>query len=117
MQQKKIILFSIILFIAASAWLSFASHNFIDPNVGKNWWALSFADPSAQNLDFTIANHSNQSKFHWEVLKNNQKLKEGNMTIQKGANQNVTLEENFTGGKFIINVTTEQEKREIYKNL
>ncbi len=117
MQQKKIIIFLIILFVSASAWLSYTSYKFVDPNVGKNWWVLNFTQPTGKDLDLTIENHSDQSSFHWEILKNNQKLQEGDATIEKGASQNVAPEGNFENGKFVVDVTTGSEKREIYKNL
>lgn len=117
MQQKKIILFLIVLFIASSAWLFHASDKLTDPNAGKNWWALSFNEPTSQNLDFTIENHSDQTVFHWEVLQNNQKIKEGDEKIDKGASLNVTPDENLSTGKITINVTAGEEKKEIYKNL
>lgn len=117
MQQQKIILFLIVLFITGSAWLFYASDRFIDPNVGKNWWAISFSDPTSQSLTFTIENHSNQTAFHWEVLSNNKKVRAGDETIGKGASQKVTLDENSDPGKIIIDVNAENEKKEIYKNL
>lgn len=120
MQQRKIILFLIIIFIAASAWLSYASYREVDPNAGKNWWVLNFTDPSSDNLNFTIENHSNQSAFHWKVSENNQTLKEGDMTIKKGVSQNVAPDGDYTGGKFVIDVTAgtdKNNKKEIYKNL
>ena len=117
MQQKKIILFLIILFILASAWLSYASYKFVDPNVGKNWWVINFTQPTSTNLDFTIENHSDQTDFHWEVLQNNQILQQGEAQIKKSANENITPEGNFSKGKFVIDVTAGSDKREIYKNL
>ncbi len=117
MQQKKIILFLISLFIASSTWLFYASDRFINPNVGKNWWALSFVEPTSSNLTFTIENHSDQTVFHWKILENNQKIEEGDAKIEKGASQNVTPDESFSNGKFVIDVTTGQDKKEIYKNL
>jgi len=117
MQQKKIILFLIILFIAGSAWLFYASDKLTDPNTGKNWWAISFVDPTGKGLSFIIENHSDQNNFHWEVLSNNKKVRAGDETIGKGASQKVTLDGNSEPGKIIIDVTAGNEKKEIYKNL
>jgi hypothetical protein len=74
MQQKKIIIFLIILFIAGSAWLFYTSDKLTGPDAGKNWWTISFADPGAKSLNFTIENHSDQTAFHWEMLSQNKKV-------------------------------------------
>lgn len=116
MQQKKIIVFIIVLFIAGSAWLFHASSKLTDPNAGKNWWTISFSNPNSKNLNFTIENHSDQTNFHWETLVQNQKINEGDVQIKKGASQNVTLGENLGSGKVIIDITAGSEKKEIYKN-
>ena len=121
MQQKKIILFLLILFIASSAWLFHASDKLTSPNTGKNWWTLSFANPTSPNLNFTIENHADQTAFHWEVLSNNQILQQGDATIKKGTSQNVTPTINSGAGKIVIDVTAggddKNNKEEIYKNL
>ncbi len=116
MQQKKIILFLIILFVTGSAWLFHASNRLTDPNVGKNWWTIYFADSNTNNLNFHIENHSDQTTFHWEALVQNKKVREGDEKIEKGASQVVTLDENLGAGKIIIDVTVGSEKKEIYKN-
>ena len=117
MQQKKIITFLIVLFVLASAWLSFESYKFVDPNVGKDWWVVNFTQPTGNSLDFAIENHLNQNNFHWKLLENNQTIKEGDVTIEKGASENIAPDGNFANGKLVIDVTAGLDKREIYKNL
>lgn len=104
------------IFIAGSTWLFYASAKLTDPDAGKNWWAIYFVGPDTKNLNFTIENHSNQTAFHWEVLVQNQKIKEGDVRIEKGAAKDVILDENLGSGKITIDVTTGNEKKEIYKN-
>jgi len=121
MQPKKIILFIIILFVASSAWLFNVSRKEINPNAGKNWWALYFQNPKSNDLNFVIENHSNQSNFHWEVLGKNQKTKEGTVNITKGNSQKIIVSDlDFSSSqnkKVIIQVNTKSSKKEIYKNL
>lgn len=117
MQQKKIIIFIIVLFIASSFWLFRASDKFVDLNDGKNWWALSFSEPKTENLDFAIENHSDQADFHWEVLIKDKKIQEGDEKIEKGQRKNIVVDSISETGKIMIEVTAGGGGREIYKNL
>jgi hypothetical protein len=119
MQQRKIIIFIIILFIASSVWLFHQNAKLTDPNTGSAWWVLSFANPKNDSLDFTIENHSDSKSFHWEILSNDQILKEGDAKIEKGNMSNIqtsTLPSQISG-RIIIQVDSGSEKKEIYKNL
>ncbi|HAT73408.1 MAG: hypothetical protein US30_C0001G0040 [Candidatus Moranbacteria bacterium GW2011_GWF2_36_839] len=118
-QQKKIIFFLIILFIASSVWLFYLSEKILDPNVGKNWWSVSFSDSKSEDLDFTIENHSDKDNFQWIVLSGNDKINEANVTVKKGENYfaNVNFEDNYRNKKITIQVISGDEKKEIYKNL
>lgn len=116
MQQKKIIFFLIVLFVAGSAWLSYASYKFVDPNVGKNWWTISFESPTGKNLDFMIENHSDSTDFHWAVL-GVQKLQEGDEKIAKGETKHIPIGDDFDAEKITIEVILGDEKKDIYKNM
>lgn len=116
MQQRNIIIFIIILFIASSFWLFRASDKFINPNVGKNWWTIYFVDPNSENLDFVIENHSNQSNFHWQVLANNKSIREKDVNIEKGEVETIKLENIEKQGKIIIRINLGEEKKDIYRN-
>lgn len=115
-QQKKIILFLIIILTVSSIWLFRASDKAIDPDAGKNWWAVYFVEPKSDKLDFVIENHSSRADFHWEVLENNQKIKEGNEKIERGQKSQIISEISADFGKIIIRVNLDEEKKEIYKN-
>ncbi|MDO9231836.1 MAG: hypothetical protein Q7U36_05180 [bacterium] len=119
MQQKKIILFLLITFIASSVWLFYVSDKILDPNVGKNWWSISFSDSKSENLDFVIENHSDKDNFQWVVLSGNDTIKESDVTIKKGeiSSVNVNFEDSYRNKKITIQVTSGDEKKEIYKNL
>ena len=93
-----------------------ASDKFTDPNIGKNWWAISFENPTNPSLYFVIENHSNSTTFHWTII-GTQKLQEGDEEIAKGATKTIPIENNFNQEKIRIEVTSENEKKAIYKNL
>lgn len=117
MQQKKIIVFVIVLFLSSSLWLFRASEKAIDPDAGRNWWAIYFVEPKTNSLSFIIENHSDKSDFTWIILENNQKIEEGSEEIERGAKLEITSDFSLDSKKIIIQVNLEGEKKEIYKNL
>lgn len=117
MQQRNIIIFVVVLFVASSFWLFYQSSIQTDPNLNENWWLLNFNDPKSNNLDFTIENHSNQTGFHWRVVENSQILKQGDVQIKKGASQEVAVPQVKTPGRVDVQVTSGNSRENIYKNL
>lgn len=117
-QQKKIIFFLIVLFIASSVWLFYVSDKILDPNIGKNWWSISFSDSKSENLYFIIENHSDKDNFQWVVLSGNDKIKESNVSVKKGEtySTDINFEDNYRNKKITIQVILGDEKKEIYKN-
>jgi hypothetical protein len=116
--QKKIILLIILLFFLSSAWLFSISKRAIDPDYNKNFWTLSFSNPKNDDLNFVIENHSDRTDFHWEVLKDKEKLKEGDIKIEKGKNAQVqpSSAEPQSSSKITIRVSSGDQRKEIYKN-
>lgn len=116
MQQKKIIIFLIVLFLASSVWLFYVSGKIMNPDEGKSWWALYFSNPkSTNNLDFIIENHSETQEFSWKILEKNKILREGNERIEKGEKKEIKDEGNFKN-RITIQVNVGDSKKEIYKN-
>jgi hypothetical protein len=118
--ERKIIILTIALFLLSGIYLSVMEIRQQDPNINKNWWAVSFADPKSSALDFTIENHSNKDAFHWTVLTAGKtKLKEGDVNIAKGASADIKLDgKNLNAtGRILIDVSSGTDKKEIYKNL
>jgi len=120
--QKKIIIFIAFLFIVSSSWLFYVNQQETNPNKNKNWWSLSFQDPQSNNLAFIIENYSQETNFHWQLLKDNQVITQGELEIAKGYSHQVSLNlsDFFTSsltGKFILQVKTNSHQKEIYKNL
>ncbi len=119
MQQRKLILFLIILFVLSSAYLFYTAKNYNDPNYQKNWWALYFENPKSDDLSFVIENHSDNTDFYYMVLSGIDKIEEKNIQINKGEIKKIKLENISLVGnkKIIVQVISNNEKKEIYKNL
>lgn len=114
--NKKIIFTIIFLFLISAVYLSWTETRQFDPNLNKNWWVLSFSDPKSDNLSFTIENHSAKNNFHWEVISGSDKIKEGDMNMDKGSINDIDLSSiNNSSGKISVDVTRGSDMKEIYK--
>jgi hypothetical protein len=116
MQQKKLILFIIILFIISSAYLLAVGLKFESLNFGQNWWTVYFASPKSNDFNFVIENHSDSTNFHWIILTDKEKIKEGDVKVESGKMENIKPAGINATGKVIIEVSAGDEKKEIYKN-
>ncbi|HEX7586115.1 MAG TPA: hypothetical protein VF390_00545 [Patescibacteria group bacterium] len=116
MDNNKIIIFFVALFLLSAIYLSYAEQKQADPNAGKNWWALSFVEPKSNSLSFTIENHSDKNNFHWQVLEEKNILDEGDISINKGDQTDIVVPtENISNKKIIIQVSDGKDKKDIYK--
>jgi len=115
MQQKKIIIFVIILFVLSSAYLFFINDKHLD--AGKDWWAVYFEDPKGESPSFIIENNTKETEFEYLVVKGNVILKAEVVEILKGETKNISIESNDLKNKRInVEVYSGEEKMEIYKN-
>lgn len=119
MKNKLIILTTIFFFILSASSLAWIEKKQSDENENKNWWALYFAEPKSDSLNFVIENHSNENNFHWEISYGGDKIKEGNSSVKKGSalqlNSRLNIEPK--NKKITIQVISGDKKKEIYKNL
>lgn len=117
MKKNSIIISFAVLMFLSFFYLAFTENRQADLDYQKDWWILSFQDPTGQDVNFTIENHSNQSNFHWEILRGSEKLEEKDVEILKG--ESVVIDsvsaENLQG-KIIVKVSDSVNKKEIYKN-
>lgn len=117
MQQKKIIVFSVVLFILGCAYLFRVSDIGRNPDMGKNWWVIYFEDPKGNGLNFAIENHSDRQDFRWEVSVDQEKRIEESAMIGKGETRNISVPlDNLENKKVVIDVFSGDGKKEIYKN-
>ncbi|MCX6766068.1 MAG: hypothetical protein NT136_03880 [Candidatus Moranbacteria bacterium] len=115
--ERKIILSFIIILLASFFYLAYVEQRQADYDYQKNWWVVYFENPKGDLLDFVIENHSSQNNFHWEVLAEKDKVKEGDVNIAKGVREIIKLNiDNSIAGKITVSITSGEEKKEIYKN-
>lgn len=116
-RSSQLVAITITMFLLSAIWLSWISKKQMDPDYQKNWWVLSFDDPKSSSLNFTIENHSNSNKFHWEISIDKTKIKEGDVAIDKGQQKTIPVSaNNMENKKATITVTSGENKKEIYKS-
>jgi hypothetical protein len=117
-QQTKIILFFLSLFLASSVYLFSIDSNYNKAGNNNDWYALYFTNPKSDDLSFAIKNFSSETNFHWEILADNKKIAEQNVSIQTdeelGFNPTAVDTEIK---KYIIRVSAGNITQEIYKNI
>jgi hypothetical protein len=125
--QKKLIIFIVALFILSSAYLLAIGNKFNDLNFGKDWWVVYFANPKDNDWNFVIENHSDNVSFHYTILKDKEKVFEGDAKVENGktdiikpdfasADAKALADKKAMSGKVTIEVSAGDEKKEIYKN-
>ncbi|MFA6047671.1 MAG: hypothetical protein WCV59_01015 [Parcubacteria group bacterium] len=121
--QKKLIIFIVALFILSSAYLLSVGSKFETLNFGKNWWSIYFVSPKDNSLNFVIENHSGKTNFHYVILIDKERIKEADENIRKDGllefssrNFQELNSRNLENKKITIEVSTGDEKKEIYKN-
>ncbi len=113
MNNKIIIAFLIIFLIASFLYLAYIEQS---RRGEENFWVLYFADPKSDNLNFIIENHSDKNNFHWEVLADKEKIKEGDENIAEGSTWKRGFQvADIDGKKITIIVLDGENKKEIYK--
>lgn len=113
MNNKTIIRALIIFLIVSFFYIAYTEQK---QHSTGDWWALYFNDPKSKNLDFVIENHSDKTNFHWEVLADKDKLKEGNVNVVKNDKKSIDISDlNISNKKITIIVSSGGEKKDIYK--
>ena len=121
LSEKNIVLLFCVLFTISASFLFWQNKRELDPNQGKSWWTLSFADPKSENsLAFTITNHTNQSEFTYEAsyAVTPDTVVTSRNTIIVAPGETKTIIPDFVRNpdfRTTITVTTDTEKQEIYR--
>lgn len=117
MSQKKLILVSLLLFVASALVLFWQSDRELDPDQGKNWWTLSFALPNQEeSLSFVIENHSDQTNFSYEIAVGKEIISKKSFIAKRGEKTTITPPSIAKQNERVkITVTTGTEKKEIYR--
>lgn len=115
--EKHLVIIFSALFLMSASFLFWQNERELDPNQGKDWWTLSFADPKdPNNLDFTVENHSNTTEFTYQILSEKQVLLTGNISTKPGTD--ITIRREVTApssARVSIIVSDGIEKKEIYR--
>ncbi|MDO8529378.1 MAG: hypothetical protein Q7S18_01790 [bacterium] len=114
MSSKIIIIFLIVFLIASFGFLAYTESNQQNPQ-NQNWWVVYFQNPKDESMNFTIKNNSDQKNFHWEVLKDKNKIQKGDVEIEKGNKEIVEINLDKPENKITVKITSENESKEIYK--
>ncbi len=112
--NNRIIISSLIIFLIISFYyLAYVEQKQRDSG---DWWALYFDNPKSDNLNFVIENHRDKINFHWDILADKDKLKEGDVNIMKGDKKSIDISDlNISNKKITVAVSNGGEKKEIYK--
>jgi hypothetical protein len=119
MKNRSIIFTFILLMLASFIFLAYSEqkqHSFLN----ANFWSLAFANPKSTDLNFVIENNTDQTNFQWQVLAENNIIKTGNIVVNKGNIQEISLPKSDFGNlttnkKITIEVTSAGQKKDIYK--
>ncbi|MFZ2193431.1 MAG: hypothetical protein WAV31_04275 [Candidatus Moraniibacteriota bacterium] len=117
--QNKIIIYTFIGFLFISfSFLTYAGIKSKDID-SQNLWFLYFNDVRSQSIDSNIENHRDNNDFHWIVLADKEKIREGDVKVNKGESKliKINFENSFANKKITIRVLGDNQIKEIYKNL
>ncbi len=120
MTEKRLLASLFVLFALSAAYLFSVNERGLDPDTGKNWWSLSFAEPAKQSsLVFIISNHTATDEFRYTVSADEQTLAEGKIVVEPGNDMTHVPPVNFMpqSGRITITVTHDGNEEMIYRSL
>jgi hypothetical protein len=110
------VLIVLFFFAIASGVLFVRIDRDLDPNLGKNWWTLSFETRDPSSSDFTIDNHSSITRFTYTVSHDDTELNTAPISLSKGQSETVRLAIPADPGRTTISVSADDgTKKEIYR--
>ena len=116
-KEKSLGLIFAALFFLSASFLFWQNERELDPDLGKNWWTLSFTDlENSEDLSFTVENHSNSVSFTYEILSEKRMLSTGILSPKRGEQVTIHPEIPFpSDARVSIVVSDGIEKKEIYR--
>lgn len=117
MPQKTFLIISIFFFVLGTIFLFRQNSQELDPDLGKNWWTLSFALPEQEeSLSFIIENHSNQTNFSYEITVGKEIISKEIFFAKSGEKTTVMSPSIIKQNERVrITVRAGTEKKEIYR--
>ncbi len=119
MTEKRLALSLFFLFALSAAYLIAVNLRGTDPN-GKNWWNLSFTEPTvAASFSFTVANYTNDATFRYTVTQESITLDSGEFSVPSGLSQNIepNLKSEPVSGRITVTVQHLGKEQTIYRSL
>ncbi len=105
-----------VLFASSILFLDMKIGRDLDPDIGKNWWAVSFEDRDPWSVAFSIENHSDRDGFSYSVSRNKIVLDAGTVSIGKGERKIIAPKEDGGIGRTTITVESDDgSKKSIYR--
>ncbi len=117
-KESGLVMFFILLFVIGTGTLFGVVSRGLDPDAGKDWWALAFVSPKSTSLSFIIGNHGSGTTFSYTVTKPDKSVvSTGSVAIAKGTRDIVTVATPAAAGEKITVTVTDAigKKKEIYR--
>ena len=117
-KESGLVTLFVVLFLIGSGILFGVVGRGLDPDAGKDWWALAFVSPKSASLSFVIENHGSGTAFSYSVVKPDKTIIDsGTVDIAKGSsrivNESVPA---VTDEKTVVTVTDANgKKKDIYR--
>lgn len=109
-----------VLFALSAAYLFSVNERGLDPDTGKNWWSLSFAEPAKEtSLVFIVSNHTATNQFRYTVSTEGNTLTEGELSVEPGNDMThvPAVSALPESGRITITVTHDGREETIYRSL
>lgn len=120
MTGKSLFFSLLVLFTLSAAYLFSVNERGLDPDTGKSWWSIAFAEPQKESsLVFIVSNHTATDQFRYTVSADDKTLAEGEIQIEPGNDMTYVPTVNFMpqSGRITITVTHEAKEETIYRSL
>lgn len=107
---------AVVLFALATGALFVRIGNAFDPDIGKDWWTLSFDSRNVASSSFMIENHSKATRFTYTVSRGGTTLATGTLSLAKGDTRAVPTDIAADSGRTSVSVIADDgTKKEIYR--
>lgn len=105
-----------VFFVAAVLFLFIRIDRGLDPDLGKDWWTVSFENRDPASITFTVENHSSQADFSYVISHAGMEIDSGDFSVAPGSEE--TIEPGFTAvaGRTAVSVRSSDGRTlEIYR--
>ena len=118
LSEKNTLVLLTFIFVLSAFSLASITRDALDPDNAKNWWIVSFVDPRGDTLDFTIANHSDTTRYSYTTTAPDHSRSDEAISVDIPTGETRTLspiQKKTTTGKYSITIQHGNETRTLYK--